>query len=80
MVEFRPNGENVEICEIWRKTIFWKIVLHYAYGVTKEAYCPPELRKHTLKFEATQIDWHTETVTPYFWFFENLRFWNFVLR
>ena len=37
---------SVKNC-VWQKNFFSKIVLHYACGVPNEAYCSPELRKHT---------------------------------
>ena len=76
MHEFCPNGENVEICEIWWKTIFWKNCSTLGLWGTKRSVLSPWAQKTYSK--PLQIGRHTETATPFFWFFEYLTFWSFV--
>ena len=64
MLEFRPNGENVEICEIWRKTIFWKNCSILGLRGTKRSVLFPRAQK--TYFEPPQVGRNTKTATPFF--------------
>ena len=63
MHEFRPNGENVEICEIWQKPIFWKNCSTLGLRGAKRSALSPRAQK--TYFEPPQIGKNTETVTPF---------------
>ena len=75
MHEFRPNGENGEICKIWRESIFWKNCSTLGLLGTKRSVLSPGAQK--TYFEPPQIGRNTETATPFFdfpkiWDFETL--------